>query len=211
MFTGIVEEVAEVLEVRVSGSNKDFIIRAKMTPELRVDQSVSHNGVCLTVVSVLTAPDVTPPPALDVLPCYRVTAVEETLMRSNLGTLKPGDRVNVERCLRAGDRLDGHIVQGHVDTVVKCTKVEERNGSWLFNFALPEQGNMLVEKGSICLNGVSLTIAALDAQGFTVAVIPYTHAHTTFRSLAAGNGVNVEYDVVGKYVARMLGERRRTL
>jgi riboflavin synthase len=115
--------------------------------------------------------------------------------------------VNLERSLRVGDRLDGHMVQGHVDTVVACTKVEERNGSWLFTFALPEQEKMLVEKGSICLNGVSLTIAALDAEGFTVAVIPYTYAHTTFRSLAVGAKVNVEYDVVGKYVARMVGER----
>ncbi|MCI1751655.1 MAG: riboflavin synthase [Flavobacteriales bacterium] len=194
MFTGIVEEVAEVLEVKKSGSNTDLVLRARMAPELRVDQSVAHNGVCLTVVEVLDD-------------SYRVTAVEETLQRSNLGTLKPGDRVNLERSLRVGDRLDGHMVQGHVDTVVACTKVEERNGSWLFTFALPEQEKMLVEKGSICLNGVSLTIAALDAEGFTVAVIPYTYAHTTFRSLAVGAKVNVEYDVVGKYVARMVGER----
>ena len=194
MFTGIVEEVAEVLEVKKNGSNTDFVLRAQMAPELRVDQSVAHNGVCLTVVEVLDD-------------SYRVTAVEETLQRSNLGTLKPGDRVNLERSLRVGDRLDGHMVQGHVDTVVACTKVEERNGSWLFTFALPEQEKMLVEKGSICLNGVSLTIAALDAEGFTVAVIPYTYAHTTFRSLAVGAKVNVEYDVVGKYVARMVGER----
>ena len=194
MFTGIVEEVAEVLEVKKNGSNTDFVLRAQMAPELRVDQSVAHNGVCLTVVEVQGEN-------------YRVTAVEETLQRSNLGALKPGDRVNLERSLRVGDRLDGHMVQGHVDTVVACMKVEERNGSWLFTFALPEQEKMLVEKGSICLNGVSLTIAALDAKGFTVAVIPYTHAHTTFRSLALGVKVNVEYDVVGKYVARMVGER----
>ncbi|MFZ1617187.1 MAG: riboflavin synthase [Flavobacteriales bacterium] len=194
MFTGIVEEVAQVLEVRVSGSNKDLIIRAKMTPELGVDQSVSHNGVCLTVVELLGD-------------AYRVTAVEETLQRSNLGALKTGDLVNVERCLRVGDRLDGHMVQGHVDTVVACTQLEERNGSWLFTFALPEQEKMLVEKGSICLNGISLTIAAIDPHGFTVAVIPYTHAHTTFSTLVVGENVNVEYDVVGKYVARMLGDR----
>lgn len=194
MFTGIVEEVAEVLEVKKSGSNTDLILRARMAPELRVDQSVAHNGVCLTVVEVQGQN-------------YRVTAVEETLQRSNLGTLKPGAPVNLERSLRVGDRLDGHMVQGHVDTVVACSKVEKRNGSWLFTFALPEQEKMLVEKGSICLNGVSLTIAAVDAKGFTVAVIPYTYAHTTFRSLAVGAKVNVEYDVVGKYVARMMGKR----
>ena len=194
MFTGIVEEVAEVLEVKKNGSNTDFVLRAQMAPELRVDQSVAHNGVCLTVVEVQGQN-------------YRVTAVEETLQRSNLGTLKPGAPVNLERSLRVGDRLDGHMVQGHVDTVVACSKVEKRNGSWLFTFALPEQEKMLVEKGSICLNGVSLTIAAVDAKGFTVAVIPYTYAHTTFRSLAVGAKVNVEYDVVGKYVARMMGKR----
>lgn len=194
MFTGIVEELAEVLEVKRSGSNIDLVLRARMVPELRVDQSVAHNGVCLTVVELLGD-------------AYRVTAVEETLQRSNLGALKTGDLVNVERCLRVGDRLDGHMVQGHVDTVVACTQLEERNGSWLFTFALPEQEKMLVEKGSICLNGVSLTIAAIDPHGFTVAVIPYTHAHTTFSTLVVGENVNVEYDVVGKYVARMLGDR----
>lgn len=194
MFTGIVEEVAEVLEVKKNGSNTDFVLRAQMAPELRVDQSVAHNGVCLTVVEVQGEN-------------YRVTAVDETLQRSNFGTLQPGDRVNLERSLRVGDRLDGHMVQGHVDTVVACTQLEERNGSWLFTFALPEQEKMLVEKGSICLNGISLTIAAIDPHGFTVAVIPYTHAHTTFSTLVVGENVNVEYDVVGKYVARMLGDR----
>ena len=194
MFTGIVEEVAVVLEVERSGSNIDLVLRARIAPELRVDQSVAHNGVCLTVVELLGDR-------------YRVTAVEETLQRSNLSALKPGDLVNLERCLRVGDRLDGHMVQGHVDTVVACARIEERNGSWLYTFTMPEQEKMLVEKGSVCLNGVSLTIAALDTHGFTVAVIPYTYAHTTFSALAVGENVNVEYDVVGKYVARMLADR----
>ena len=204
MFTGIVEEVGEVVEVRVSGSNKEFIVRAKMAPELRVDQSVSHNGVCLTVVSVPTGLDMTPPaPSGN----FRVTAVEETLQRSNLGALMVGDGLNLERSLRVGDRLDGHIVQGHVDTVVECTGVVANDGSWTCAFKLPTERHMLVEKESICLNGVSLTIASLTPTGFTVAVIPFTFEHTTFRTLAAGHSVNVEFDVVGKYVARMLEER----
>ncbi|MCO6482568.1 MAG: riboflavin synthase [Flavobacteriales bacterium] len=200
MFTGIVEQVGEVVAVESSGANRDLVIRAPMAPELRVDQSVSHNGVCLTVVGV--APSAGLPPG-----CYRVTAVQESLGRSNIGKLGPGDGVNLERSLQPGDRLDGHLVQGHVDTMVPCTGVEERDGSWWFTFGMPEQGELLVEKGSVCLNGVSLTIAALKADAFSVAVIPYTYGHTTFRSLRPGDAVNVEYDVLGKYVARMLAAR----
>lgn len=200
MFTGIVEEVGEVLGVNGHGGNRQLLVRAAMASELRVDQSVSHNGVCLTVEEVSASPDL--PPG-----CYRVTAVEETLQRSNIGGLRPGDGVNLERSLRLGDRLDGHLVQGHVDTVVACSGAEERDGSWWFTFSLPGQAELLVAKGSICLNGVSLTIAALDASSFSVAVIPYTFAHTTFRSLRAGDRVNVEFDVLGKYVARMLAAR----
>jgi riboflavin synthase len=191
MFTGIVEEVGEVVEVNTAGSNTDLVIKARMAPDLRVDQSVSHNGVCLTVTEVLDDR-------------FLVTAVEETLQRSNLGALKAGDGVNLERSLRIGDRLDGHMVQGHVDTLVTCTGVEERDGSWWFTFALPKRSELLVDKGSVCLNGVSLTIAALEGSSFSVAVIPYTYAHTTFRSLMPGDPVNVEFDVIGKYVARML-------
>jgi riboflavin synthase len=194
MFTGIVEEVAEVVEVQTQGTNRDLLLRARMTPELKVDQSVSHNGVCLTVVRI--AGDT-----------YTVTAVEETLQRSNLGALKPGDVVNLERSLRIGDRLDGHLVQGHVDTVVQCIGMYDRDGSWTFVFTLPDEAQLLVPKGSICLNGVSLTIAALDAQSFSVAIIPYTFAHTTFHRLKPGDRVNVEYDVLGKYVQRMMAGR----
>lgn len=200
MFTGIVEQVGEVVAVESTGANRHLVIRAPMAPELRVDQSVSHNGVCLTVVAI--APSDGLPPG-----CYRVTAVQETLGRSNIGKLGPGDGVNLERSLQLGDRLDGHLVQGHVDTMVPCTGVEERDGSWWFTFGMPEQGELLVEKGSVCLNGVSLTIAALEADAFSVAVIPYTYAHTIFRSLRPGDAVNVEYDVLGKYVARMLAAR----
>jgi riboflavin synthase len=191
MFTGIVEEVGEVVELHDSGTNRDLVIRARMTPELRVDQSVSHNGVCLTVVAINGD-------------TYRVTAVKETLERSNLGSLRSGDGVNLERSLRIGDRLDGHMVQGHVDTVTECLSVEDVGGSWRYTFRVPEQKHLLVHKGSICLNGVSLTIAELSAEHFAVAIIPYTYEHTTFRSLQAGHRVNVEFDVLGKYVERML-------
>jgi riboflavin synthase len=197
MFTGIVEEVGEVVELRDSGTNRDLVVRARMTPELRVDQSVAHNGVCLTVVSVSTGLDVTGG-------TYRVTAVKETLERSNLGDLRVGDGVNLERSLRIGDRLDGHMVQGHVDTVTECLSVEDVGGSWRYTFRVPEQKHLLVQKGSICLNGVSLTIAELEAGHFAVAIIPYTYEHTTFRTLKAGHRVNVEFDVLGKYVERML-------
>lgn len=194
MFTGIVEEVGEVVELHNSGTNRDLVIRARMTPELRVDQSVSHNGVCLTVVAINGD-------------TYRVTAVKETLERSNLGSLRSGDGVNLERSLRIGDRLDGHMVQGHVDTVTECLSVEDVGGSWRYTFDVPEQKHLLVHKGSICLNGVSLTIAELEAGHFAVAIIPYTYAHTTFRSLKAGHRVNVEFDVLGKYVERMVSVR----
>ena len=194
MFTGIVEEVGEVTDARGSGSNRDLIVRAEMTGELRIDQSVSHNGVCLTVVELMGDR-------------YRVTAVEETLQRSNLGALKAGDGVNLERSLRIGDRLDGHMVQGHVDTTTTCLAVDERDGSWWYTFALPEEKHLLVPKGSICLNGVSLTIAELTGTSFSIAIIPYTFEHTTFRALKVGDRVNVEFDVLGKYVERMLAAR----
>jgi riboflavin synthase len=191
MFTGIVEEVAEVVAVRRNGANHDLVMRASMTAGLKVDQSVSHNGICLTVVAIDGD-------------TYTVTAVEETLQRSTLGDLRPGDPVNLERSLRLGDRLDGHMVQGHVDTVVQCIGVFDRDGSWTFVFSLPDEPQLLVPKGSICLNGVSLTIASLEAETFSVAIIPYTYEHTTFHRMKTGDRVNVEYDVLGKYVQRMM-------
>lgn len=194
MFTGIVEEVGRVVTVRDVGSNREFTINAGITPELKIDQSVSHNGVCLTVVGVEG-------------PNFQVIAVEETLRRSNLGGLRVGDGVNLERSLRIGDRIDGHMVQGHVDTVTACIRVQDRDGSWLFSFHLPGEKHLLVAKGSICLNGVSLTVAELTDASFSVAIIPYTYDHTTFRRLRPGQDVNVEFDVLGKYVARMLASR----
>ena len=197
MFTGIIEQLGSVVVVEDHGTNRDLLIRAAMTPELRVDQSVAHNGVCLTVVEVT-------PDQQGQSGTYRVTAVLETLQRSNLGALKPGDPVNLERCLRVGDRLDGHMVQGHVDTVTECLSVTELDGSWTYSFRLPQPAELLVHKGSICINGVSLTIAQLDDERFGVAIIPYTHAHTTFHALRAGDRVNIEFDVLGKYVQRMM-------
>lgn len=194
MFTGIVEEVGKVTDVRQVGSNREIIVRAGMTGELRIDQSVSHNGVCLTVVELMGDR-------------YRVTAVEETLQRSNLGALEAGDGVNLERSLRIGDRLDGHMVQGHVDTTTTCIAVEERDGSWWYTFSLPEEKHLLVAKGSVCLNGVSLTIAEIAHASFSVAIIPYTFEHTTFLALKTGDRVNVEFDVLGKYVERMMAAR----
>ncbi len=191
MFTGIVEEVGEVVAVSDQGTNRTFTIKARMTTELRIDQSVSHNGVCLTVVSITDDR-------------YDVVAVKETLDRSDLGSLVAGSGVNLERCLRLGDRLDGHMVQGHVDTTVVCRAVADEGGSWRFTFELPAEKHLLVQKGSVCLNGVSLTVAALDERSFSVVIIPYTYEHTTFATLRTGDRVNVEFDVLGKYVERML-------
>lgn len=196
MFTGIIEEVGKVREVRHRDGNVDLLVEARMTPELRVDQSVSHGGVCLTVVEI--APDAT---------WYRVTAIEETLRRTTLGDLRAGDAVDLERCVRMGDRLDGHLVQGHVDTTTTCVAVEDLDGSWIFRFALRDQQELVVHKGSISINGTSLTVAELGTDGFAVAIIPYTFEHTTFRHLRAGHRVNIEFDILGKYVQRMLAIR----
>lgn len=191
MFTGIIEQEGVVVSVLEEGTSRTIRIQAAMASELKVDQSVSHNGVCLTVVNVQGDE-------------YDVTVVDETLQRSNLGALEPGTQVNLERSLRIGDRLDGHMVQGHVDTTTTCLSVTDLDGSWSFVFELPEQKHLLVHKGSVCINGVSLTIAVLDEWSFGVAVIPYTYEHTTFRDLEAGDRVNIEFDVLGKYVERIL-------
>jgi riboflavin synthase len=197
MFTGIVEEVGTVLEVRRHQGNLDLVVRAHMASEVRVDQSIAHNGVCLTVVGHAGTEDL--PEA-----SYRVTVVEASLQRSHLGSLVPGDGVNLERCLAIGDRLDGHWVQGHVDEMAECLDRRFLAGSWRYVFALPSQPQLLVAQGSVCINGVSLTIAELTGNHFTVAIIPYTYANTTFHALRPSGKVNLEYDVLGKYVERML-------
>lgn len=193
MFTGIVESIAEVVHVETEGTNKTFTFKSAIANEFKIDQSVSHNGVCLTVVA--TDGDQ-----------YKVTAIEETLLKTNLGDLTSGNKVNLERCMPANGRFDGHIVQGHVDQTATCTQVQERDGSWLFDFEYDAStGNITVEKGSICINGVSLTVFNSGENTFRVAIIPYTYNFTNFHSLTAGDTVNLEFDILGKYIKRILG------
>ena len=201
MFSGIVEEAAEVVRIEREGTNVHLTMKCSFTDELKIDQSVAHNGVCLTVVKI--SDDGT----------YSVTAVQETLDRSNLGDLKPGSLVNLERSMKMDGRLDGHIVQGHVDTTAICTGVEPLEGSWYYSFKydfspeLAAKGYVTVEKGSITVNGVSLTVCDSEADSFRVAIIPYTHEHTNFCQIEKGTKVNLEFDIIGKYIARISGLR----
>ncbi len=197
MFTGIIEALGEVTEIIPDeGTNLTFRLRAPFAPDLKIDQSLSHNGVCLTVTDVSGD-------------AYTVTAVDETLKKTTLRDLEVGSLVNLERCLAANGRFDGHIVQGHVDQTGRCTGIRDEGGSWLFDFEYdPEAGNFTVEKGSICLNGVSLTVFDSTQTSFRVAIIPYTYAHTTFHRLHVGDLVNLEFDVVGKYVRRLIEMQR---
>ncbi|MBC3786558.1 riboflavin synthase [Spirosoma utsteinense] len=196
MFTGIIETTGLVSAIEPEGTNLTFRIESSLSSELKIDQSVSHNGVCLTVTSV--ADD-----------SYTVTAVDETLKKTNLGQVKPGDRINLERCMPATGRFDGHIVQGHVDLTGQCTGVQDMDGSWLFDFQYPATtDNVTVEKGSICINGVSLTVFNSQPDGFRVTIIPYTYEHTSFRELKVGDTVNLEFDIVGKYIKKMLAGYR---
>ncbi|MBL0309539.1 MAG: riboflavin synthase [Bacteroidetes bacterium] len=192
MFTGIIEVIGKVIHLEKAGSNVDLIIESPISEELKIDQSVSHNGVCLTVVEVKGR-------------THRVTAIDETLRKSNLGTLKIGDNLNLERCTKVGERLDGHIVQGHVDQCGECLAVENQNGSWIYQFKyLPSVQNLVVEKGSICINGISLTAFDASRNTFKVAIIPYTYNHTNIKHVKIGSLVNLEFDIIGKYVARMM-------
>lgn len=191
MFTGIIEDLGTVNDINQEGSNLHFTITSSVTHELKIDQSVAHNGVCLTVVAIDNNE-------------YVVTAIQETLDKTNLGTLKTGDTINLERAMKLGDRLDGHIVQGHVDQTATCTRVKEEDGSWYFTFEYdPALSNVTIEKGSITVNGVSLTVVNSKLNEFSVAIIPYTYEHTTFKNLKAGDEVNLEFDVIGKYVKRL--------
>ena len=192
MFTGIIEAHGRVVELKQDKTNRDLCIESSISHELKVDQSVSHNGVCLTVTEVRGNQ-------------HWVTAIDETIKKSALGLLKLGDYVNLERCMIANGRFDGHVVQGHVDQTGKCISVKDEQGSWLFEFEYdPAQGNVTVEKGSICINGVSLTCFNSRDSSFTVAIIPYTYHHTNFNSLEVGDLVNLEFDIIGKYVKRLL-------
>lgn len=192
MFTGIIETLGTISEIQREGDNLHLEIQSNISNELSVDQSVSHNGICLTVVEV--KPE-----------SYIVTAVKETLEKTNLGELKVGSLVNLERAMKLGDRLDGHIVQGHVDEIGICAEIREANGSWYFTFSYNSaHKNITIEKGSITVNGVSLTVVNSKDDEFSVAIIPYTFEHTNFRQLKKGDTVNLEFDVVGKYVKRLM-------
>ena len=190
MFTGIIEEIGSVKAISREAGNIHFTIAAKMTKELKVDQSVAHNGCCLTVVAIHDD-------------CYKVTAIQETLDKTNLNHWEIGTKVNLERCLVMNGRLDGHIVQGHVDTVATCTHYEEQNGSWKYTFQYKDE-HLTVEKGSITINGTSLTVVDSQEKGFSVCIIPYTFENTNFKNLKTGDIVNLEFDIIGKYVAKWM-------
>jgi len=193
MFTGIVEKIGRVAKISLQGKNRYFFIESELAPELKIDQSVAHNGVCLTVVGIQGK-------------VYEVVAIDETLQKTSLGTWQVGDSVNLERAMKLGDRLDGHIVQGHVDQTGLCHSIEDAQGSRIFTFHYdPSVGNMTIEKGSITVNGVSLTVVNSQKGVFSVAVIPYTYEHTSFHTLKVGDKVNLEFDVIGKYVLAKVG------
>ncbi|MCC1483411.1 riboflavin synthase [Winogradskyella immobilis] len=191
MFTGIIEDLGQITQLESDKENLHLTIKSNITSELKIDQSVAHNGVCLTVVSISGNE-------------YVVTAIKETLDKTNLANLIQGDTVNLERAMKLGGRLDGHIVQGHVDQTAICTSVNEQNGSWTFSFEYDSSlNNITIEKGSITINGVSLTVVDSKPNAFSVAIIPYTYEHTTFKSFQKGSVVNLEFDVIGKYIKRL--------
>ena len=197
MFTGIIEDLGHVESLDYEETNLHLTIKSRLAPELKIDQSVSHNGVCLTVVDCNDS-------------CYTVTAIKETLDKTNLNLLTQSDVINLERGLKLGDRLDGHMVQGHVDQVGTCTGIENHDGSWIFSFEYDSSlGNLTIEKGSITVNGVSLTVVHSKDNGFSVAIIPYTYEHTNFKTYKIGSVVNLEFDVIGKYVARIMEDYRK--
>ena len=191
MFTGIIEKLGRIEQISKENDNLHITVSSDFTAELKIDQSVAHNGVCLTVVAIKDD-------------SYTVTAIKETLLKTNLDTLKVGDAVNLERAMKLGDRLDGHIVQGHVDQTATCTSIKNENGSWGFTFEYdPSKNNITIEKGSVTINGTSLTVVNSKKNEFSVAIIPYTYEHTNFHTFKIGTTVNLEFDVIGKYVARL--------
>ena len=192
MFTGIIETLGKITELQNNLGNLHITVESAIASELKIDQSVAHNGVCLTVISLADGK-------------HTVTAIEETLNKTNLGDLKIGDFVNLERCMQLNARLDGHIVQGHVDQTAVCTSFNELEGSWEYTFEYdPAQGNVTVEKGSICVNGISLTVINSKSNSFSVAIIPYTFEHTNLQQVREGSFVNLEFDIIGKYVTRLM-------
>lgn len=192
MFTGIIENLGEITAIEQENENFHFTIKSNFTSELKIDQSIAHNGVCLTIVKIDGDN-------------YTVTAIKETLEKSNMRFLKVGDKINLERAMKLGERLDGHIVQGHVDQTAKCTNISDEDGSWLFTFEYDSsKQNITIEKGSITINGVSLTVVNSKKNSFSVAIIPYTYENTNFHTFKIGTTVNLEFDVIGKYVAKLL-------
>ena len=190
MFTGIIEATGKIVSIETNGSNKSFRIASSISNELRIDQSVSHDGVCLTVEAVEGT-------------MHCVTAIEETLSKTNLCSKKNNDAINLERCMLMNGRLDGHIVQGHVDSTATCIDVETKNGSWEYRFQIPaEFTHLIIEKGSVCLNGISLTVFDIKFNSFKVAIIPFTYQHTNINTIQKGSVVNIEFDMIGKYLAR---------
>jgi riboflavin synthase len=195
MFTGIIETLGTIQEIKKDKDNIHITIDASITQELKIDQSVAHNGICLTVVAIKDN-------------YYTVTAIDETIQKTNLGDWKEGDLVNLERAMKLGDRLDGHIVQGHVDQTGNCIAISETNGSWLYTFEYDDKlNNLTIEKGSITVNGVSLTVVNSQKNQFSVAIIPYTHEHTNFKNFKVGSKINLEFDVIGKYVSRLYANK----
>lgn len=196
MFTGIIETMGVIQTISTEGTNKHFTIASTITHELQIDQSVAHNGVCLTVVNINGNQ-------------YTVTAINETLLKTNLNGWIVGQRVNLERCMPANGRFDGHIVQGHVDSTATCISVEDKQGSWVFSFMLSGHSDpsLVVPKGSICINGISLTVVDIQERTFSVAIIPYTYEHTNMHQVSVGTAVNIEFDIIGKYIAKMMARR----
>ena len=191
MFTGIIENLSEIKQIKKEGDNLSISLFSTIANELKIDQSLSHNGVCLTVVDIVDN-------------IYTVTAIKETILKSSIKDWRIGDIINIERAMKLGDRLDGHMVQGHVDQTAKCTKISEENGSWYFYFEYQKSNNLTIEKGSISINGVSLTIVESMKNGFSVAIIPYTFENTNFKNIKIGDLVNIEFDMIGKYIHKII-------
>ena len=195
MFTGIIETLGLIQEIKKENSNVHITMDTSITSELQIDQSIAHNGICLTVVAIKDN-------------LYTVTAIHETIKKTNLADWKVGDSVNLERAMKLGDRLDGHIVQGHVDQIGTCITADQTDGSWLYTFEFDEKlNNITIEKGSITVNGVSLTVVNSKNNQFSVAIIPYTHEHTNFKTFEVGTKINLEFDVIGKYVSRLYANK----
>ena len=196
MFTGIIENLSKIKEIKKEGDNLSINLISDIASELKVDQSISHNGICLTVVKIVDK-------------TYYVTAIKETILKSSIQKWKSGDLINIERAMKLGDRLDGHMVQGHVDQTAVCKNIIEEDGSWYFDFEYSASENMTIEKGSIAINGVSLTVVNSKENSFSVAIIPYTYDHTNFKNMRVGDMVNIEFDMIGKYITKIISNQNK--